>query len=386
LPHQSVTEREPSDWLTPPQAVALICTADQCDLECARQELREALADGALGRLRWKDEHSTPATGDAMVTLDPPGSDPHWNDVDFDWDAGTVRDDWSDGVPRHRVLLIHRQRLKEHWPEMYPRAGWGDADRYEAQQTRLMRKYRKQREAHDAALQAAWAAERSKPVGTRQWFRTGDLAEELAREPKTLEVNPELRDRIVEQLIAWTRNQQFDLSAGEVATLSGDPPSFEPLPPLDPFTVITYPEWLMLRRGACRRYIENTLLEGAPRLLREWFPETVNTPEPTPAGLEGDPSRVRRKRRTKADQDLRVREQIEAVLAAQRGRWRDPTKRPAFRQQARLLREHLRSARPPLDLSEVTIRQILSGRYRPMIRMGIGPVGPEVGNVIHSTS
>lgn len=272
MPHQSVTEREPSDWLTPPQAVALICTADQCDLECARQELREALADGALGRLRWKDEHSTPATGDAMVTLDPPGSDPHWNDVDFDWDAGTVRDDWSDGVPRHRVLLIHRQRLKEHWPEMYPRAGWGDADRYEAQQTRLMRKYRKQREAHDAALQAAWAAERSKPVGTRQWFRTGDLAEELAREPKTLEVNPELRDRIVAQLIAWTRNQQFDLSAGEVATLSGDPPSFEPLPPLDPFTVITYPEWVMLRRDAARRFVvEHPDLPNAAGLLRRWF-------------------------------------------------------------------------------------------------------------------
>jgi hypothetical protein len=135
-----------------------------------------------------------------------------------------------------------------------------------------MRKYRKQREAYDAALQAVWAAECSRPVGMRQWFRAGDMAEELARDPQTLEVNVDLRDRIVEQLIAWIRNQQFDLATGEVATLNGDPPSFEPLAPLDLFTFVTHPEWLMLRRDAARRFVvEHPDLPSAAGLLRRWF-------------------------------------------------------------------------------------------------------------------
>jgi hypothetical protein len=46
----------------------------------------------------------------------PPGRDPHWKDADIDWDAGTVRDDWGEAGPRHRVLLIHRLALRRFWP------------------------------------------------------------------------------------------------------------------------------------------------------------------------------------------------------------------------------------------------------------------------------
>jgi hypothetical protein len=84
-----------------------------------------------------------------------------------------------------------------------------------------------------------------------------------------------------------------------------------------------------------------------------------------------NPRSVRRPRKTKSEDDLRVRKQIEAVLAARRGCWSDPTKRPALRQQARLIHEQLRKATPPVELSQETIRQILSGKYAPMVRQGM---------------
>jgi hypothetical protein len=102
---------------------------------------------------------------------------------------------------------------------------------------------------------------------------------------------------------------------------------------------------------------------------------------------EHSPRAGRHPRKTKSEEDLRVRNQIEAVLAAHRRRWPDPATRPAVRQQARILHTQLRNTRPPLRLSEESIRQILSGKYGPMIRMGIGPVGPdEAVNVTRPTT
>jgi hypothetical protein len=62
-----------------------------------------------------------------------------------------------------------------------------------------------------------------------------------------------------------------------------------PPPPLSPGAVEIpiAPDMRMLRRGACRRYIENSSLEGAPRLLREWFSEVFKPGENSSSLDEG---------------------------------------------------------------------------------------------------
>jgi hypothetical protein len=119
------------------------------------------------------------------------------------------------------------------------------------------------------ALIAAWREEIARPLGQRQWFRLGEMADELARKP--LAIDPELRRDIVETLVRWIRDQRFDLAAGEVTILNGDPPSFEPLAPLLPDASLPSREVLMLRRDAASRFITECLdLPNAKRLLRQW--------------------------------------------------------------------------------------------------------------------
>jgi len=102
-------------------------------------------------------------------------------------------------------------------------------------------------------------------------------------------------------------------------------------------------------------------------------------PSLAPPDIPSDAPVVQRRPRTQPENDLPVRNRIKTVLAAQRQRWSKATERPALRQQARLIHERLRNARPPLALSEETIRKILSGKYKPMIRMGISPDRPRNG-------
>jgi len=114
-------------------------------------------------------------------------------------------------------------------------------------------------------LAGLWEAERAKPIEQRQWFRLADLADKLARDPHTLTSDSALRGRIVEELVAWCRRT---LAAGEIAILSGDPPSFELLTSLP-----TYPrdpiEGLRLRREFVRRFLEAYIsLPGVERLRR----------------------------------------------------------------------------------------------------------------------
>ena len=244
--------------------------ADDCDPDDARRQLRKALADGALSPLRWEDARPTPTVGDATVL--PPSRDPHWKAVEIDWQAGTVRDDWSEAGSRNRVLLIQRLRLREYWPEMHPPADWDDPERYVAQGARLARKEREEREAYDAARNAVWEAELGKPIECRQWFQLGDLADELARDPYTLAIDHAVRGRIMENLTAWIQRQEFDLAAGEVATLGGKPPSFVLSTPLPPLAILPDPDSTLLRRGAAERFMRaHRELPNAAALVGRWF-------------------------------------------------------------------------------------------------------------------
>ena len=277
MPCQSPAELEHRKWLTLPEAVAYICAADRCERDDARQKLGKALAKGALGSLRWADAQPTPRVGGATIPLDnPPACIPE--SADIDWEAGTVRDEWGETAPAPRVLLILSLRLRTYLPALYPRANRDDEDRYEAQQTRWMREAREKREAEEAARQAVWNAEFEKPMPQRQYFRFGEVANALALDPKNYTVDSALRANIIEELTVRVRRQQFDLAGGEVATLSGDPPAFEPLPPISPDGIPVGVESWLLRRDACRRFLKKSLLPRAPRVLSEWFPERSATP------------------------------------------------------------------------------------------------------------
>jgi hypothetical protein len=273
MPCPSGAERELAQWRTLLEAVAHVCAADGCDLHDARRQLRKALTDGALSPLRWEDARPTPMVGDAMVPVDmPPGRDPAWETVEIDWLAGTVRDDRGEAGPRHRVPLIQGLRLKKHWPEMHPPADWDDPERYEAQGARLARKTREESEAYDAARNAVWEAECGKPIECRQWFRLGDLADELAQDPRILAINEGMRVRIMEDLTTRVGRQEFDMAAGEVATLGGNPPSFVPLTPLSPRAILSDPDSTALRRDAAERFVRaHRELPNAAALMGRWF-------------------------------------------------------------------------------------------------------------------
>jgi hypothetical protein len=136
----------------------------------------------------------------------------------------------------------------------------------------------------------SWEKERSKPFGQRQFFSFAEIAERLAREPRTLVIDPDLRERVSRELVKWVQTQQF--RSGDVVTLSGgDPPDFRaselPLPLADGGVVLLPDEAVALRGDACRRYAEaRAELPGAPSLLRDWFgteplgPDPANAPGP----------------------------------------------------------------------------------------------------------
>jgi hypothetical protein len=269
MPCQSPAELEHGQWRTLPDAVAHICAADCCDKDDAHRQLRKALADGALGMLRWENAQPPPRIGGSTVPLDnPPACIP--DSAEIDWEAGTVRDEWGKVAPAPRVLLILGLALRRYWPDMHPRANRDDEDRYEAQQTRWMRGAREKREAEEAAREAVWNAEFAKPMPQRQYFSFGEVADELAFDPTNYAVDAALRARIIEELTVWVRRQQFDLAGGEVARLTGAPPAFEPLQPIPADAILVGVESWLLRRDACRRFLKQSLHPRAPSVLSEW--------------------------------------------------------------------------------------------------------------------
>jgi hypothetical protein len=152
---------------------------------------------------------------------------------------------------------------------------------------------------HEAAAAAVWAAECYKPERERQYRSPYEIANALARRPGRLEVDSAERKRILHDLADWVRRGKFD--ASDVVILSGgDSPDFVSLTPLlpseilvtgddalirrpggsalGPFGIVhlaTTSEALFLRRRAVRQYIENSELEGAARVKKEWFSEAA---------------------------------------------------------------------------------------------------------------
>jgi hypothetical protein len=123
MPYKSKAEEERDRWMTLPEAVAHIRSADHCDENAARQEIMKALADGVrvLGPLRWKKEKSDkPAPfGSAPITTptDTPPIGSNWLGATIRWKNGRVRDDWSEHKNgKWRVLLILRSKVEQYWP------------------------------------------------------------------------------------------------------------------------------------------------------------------------------------------------------------------------------------------------------------------------------
>jgi hypothetical protein len=158
-----------------------------------------------------------------------------------------------------------------------------DPERYEQEQARRMRADREERAAYEVAWNAAWQAELGKPMASRQWFRSGDLLDELATNTQTLEVDAGLRCRIFKKLATVVQYRQF--ADGEVATLRGDLPSFVSLPPPSRDSITVFEEDLMLRRDFVQRFIKvNVELPNALPLQRHWFAEFN---QETAASLQG---------------------------------------------------------------------------------------------------
>jgi hypothetical protein len=141
-----------------------------------------------------------------------------------------------------------------------------------------MRVSRLAREDQDAAIAAAWAALRGGKMRDRQLFGFDEIANGLSRKAGSLEVDAAECDRVLNDLHDKTRRGEFEFGGeSDVVIFANEPPYFMPLHPrpLPPgmFQIPIAPDMCMLRRGACHRYVENSSLDGAPRLLREWFPE-----------------------------------------------------------------------------------------------------------------
>ena len=122
MPYKTKAERERENWMTLPEAVTHIRTADRCDKRAARRQLIAALADGlrVLGPLKWGRERDDrlPPFGSTSITTptDTPPPGRAWLEAKIRWKAGRVRDDWGEYKPgKWRVLLILRHSVLRQW-------------------------------------------------------------------------------------------------------------------------------------------------------------------------------------------------------------------------------------------------------------------------------
>jgi hypothetical protein len=122
---------------------------------------------------------------------------------------------------------------------------------------------------------ALWLAEFKRPISERRIFKFGQIALKLSRRPGRAETDQDEAYRILDDLIAWYERHEF--AEDEVLVLVDDPPRFVQIESrLDEIErEYLWRDAVMLTRAALRRYLERSTLAGAPRLLREWFPDTI---------------------------------------------------------------------------------------------------------------
>jgi hypothetical protein len=132
----------------------------------------------------------------------------------------------------------------------------------------------------DADAKALWQAEVHKPIRDRPIFKFGHIAAKLARLPGHMEWDQDEAYRILDDLMLCYARQEF--ADDEVLVLVADPAHFAPLKPRladveEEYRVncsqilFFWRDGVMLTRDALKRYLQRSTLEGAPRLLREWF-------------------------------------------------------------------------------------------------------------------
>jgi hypothetical protein len=89
------------------EAVNHICQQDNCSRRAATRQIRAALADNALGSLRWEDQSKN-----AGAAGTPPIDPWFWQEARIQ--RGRVFDPWT---KQWRVLLILEHSVFQHWPE-----------------------------------------------------------------------------------------------------------------------------------------------------------------------------------------------------------------------------------------------------------------------------
>jgi hypothetical protein len=127
-------------------------------------------------------------------------------------------------------------------------------------------------------VQHAWLEEAHQPIKQRQLFKFGEIADALARNPGRQEVDMAESARIAGNLVEWFNCGEF--ADEEVLASFDDPPHFRPLRPsledvqrqAEQDCRLDWRE-LILTRPALKTYLERTSLDGASRLLHEWFPD-----------------------------------------------------------------------------------------------------------------
>ena len=129
MPYKTKAELERENWMTLPETVAHICSADKCDEKTARRELVKALAEGLrpLGPLEWEKERGDRqwpfGTSSITTPTDTPPIGSRWLGAKIRWKTGRVRDDWGEYKPGQlRVLLILRHNVVRNWPRPRPGA------------------------------------------------------------------------------------------------------------------------------------------------------------------------------------------------------------------------------------------------------------------------
>jgi hypothetical protein len=106
LAYKSKAERKRELFMTLAEAINRISKQDKCSWGEAKDQIRAALADNAIGPLRWEDERPT-AVSTAPIDRD------FWQKADIRQD-GRVFDPWG---KRLRTLLVIKHMIFQLWPE-----------------------------------------------------------------------------------------------------------------------------------------------------------------------------------------------------------------------------------------------------------------------------